>query len=85
MLRPAVDFLEQRKVKRTLAILLLYVVMLLVAVAFIVGVWPPLQTQMVNLLQNVPNLLDMLNVKLNELAENQQLSFCRWKKLISPK
>ncbi|CAM4504215.1 AI-2E family transporter [Paenibacillus sp. FSL M7-0831] len=75
LLRPAVDFLERRKVKRTLAILLLYVVMLIVAVAFIVGVWPPLQTQMVNLLQNVPNLLDMLNVKLNELAENQQLSF----------
>ena len=60
LLRPLVDFLEKRKLNRSLAILLLYVVFAGILTGFIIGVWPSLRDQIVALVQNAPLCLQSL-------------------------
>lgn len=57
LLRPLIDFLSSRKLKRTLAILLVYLVIAVLLLGFTVGVWPSLQSQLLNLVNNMPGVL----------------------------
>lgn len=74
LLRPLVDFLEKRKLKRSLAILLIYVVIAILLVAFIWGVWPSLSKQIIALKENAPSLFIALANELEKLKENTFLS-----------
>ena len=71
LLRPLVGYLEKLKyLNRTLSILLIYIVAVMLGVAFIVGLWPSLQEQLVNLVENAPNLLNALSLQLKDLEQN---------------
>ncbi|WP_433941517.1 AI-2E family transporter [Paenibacillus lautus] len=70
LLRPLVDLLDKRKLNRSLAILLLYVVFAGILTGFILGVWPSLRDQIVALVQNAPALFAKLGEQLQELENN---------------
>ena len=69
LLRPLVNFLEKKKLNRSLAILLLYVVIAVVFIAFIAGVWPSLTKQVQALEQNAPSLFNALANELEKLED----------------
>ena len=69
LLRPLVDLLEKRKLNRSLAILLIYIVIAIMLVIFIWGVWPSLSKQVATLEQNAPNLFQALAKQLEKLEK----------------
>ncbi|WP_245640083.1 AI-2E family transporter [Paenibacillus dakarensis] len=69
LLRPIVNYLEKRKLNRSLAILLLYVVITMILTGFILGVWPSLSTQVEALERNAPHLFNALANQLAKLEE----------------
>ncbi|WP_139998712.1 AI-2E family transporter [Paenibacillus paridis] len=74
MLRPIVDWMVRKKTNRTVAILVIYLVIALIGVVFLTGVWPSLREQINNLLKNGPSILSELNFQLQELEKNEFLS-----------
>lgn len=74
LLRPVVAYMERYKIKRSLAILILYVVLVILTIGFIAGVWPLLRDQLFNLVQNIPNFLAKLDVQINNAGEDSFLS-----------
>ncbi|MGF9695864.1 AI-2E family transporter [Paenibacillus sp. MABNR03] len=70
LLRPLVNYMERKKLNRTLSILLIYLVFGVLLVLFIVGLWPSLREQLINLVDNAPNLINSLSVQLRELEQN---------------
>ncbi|WP_410767760.1 AI-2E family transporter [Fontibacillus sp. BL9] len=74
LLRPVVAYMERYKIKRSIAILLLYVVLVILTIGFIAGVWPLLRDQLFNLVQNIPNFLVKLDVQIENLGEDSFLS-----------
>lgn len=70
LLRPLVNYMERKKLNRTLSILLIYLVFGVLFVLFIVGLWPSLREQLINLVDNAPNLINSLSVQLRELEQN---------------
>ncbi|WP_181872981.1 AI-2E family transporter [Fontibacillus phaseoli] len=74
LLRPVVAYMERYKIKRSIAILILYVVLVILAIGFIAGVWPLLRDQLFNLVQNIPNFLVKLDVQIKNLGEDSFLS-----------
>ncbi|MEO2203735.1 AI-2E family transporter [Paenibacillus pabuli] len=70
LLRPLVNYMERKKLNRTLSILLIYLVVGVLLVLFIVGLWPSLREQLINLVDNAPNLINSLSVQLRELEQN---------------
>ncbi|MEK4064217.1 MULTISPECIES: AI-2E family transporter [Paenibacillus] len=69
ILRPLIPLLEKWKLKRTPAILLIYLFLFIIVMAFFGGVWPPLKSQLINLVQNAPHLFNLLNDKIVELEK----------------
>lgn len=74
LLRPLIDFLSSRKLKRTLAILLVYLVIAVLLLGFTVGVWPSLQSQLLNLGNNMPGVLRAVGEQLSKLENTELLS-----------
>ncbi|MEF2968437.1 AI-2E family transporter [Paenibacillus sp. M1] len=74
LLRPLINWLERKKLNRTLAILLVYLVILVLLTGFIAGIWPSLRTQLVNLVNNAPSLFAALNDELVKLADSPWFS-----------
>ncbi|WP_151737014.1 AI-2E family transporter ['Paenibacillus yunnanensis' Narsing Rao et al. 2020] len=70
LLRPLVGVLEKKKLKRSPAILLIYLVLAAVVLAFWGGVWPPLKSQLTTMIQNVPHLLQVFDAKVTELEQS---------------
>ena len=70
LLRPLVNYMERKKLNRTFSILLIYLVFGVLLVLFIVGLWPSLREQLINLVDNAPNLINSLSVQLRELEQN---------------
>lgn len=74
LLRPLVNEMERRKVNRTLAILLIYLVFAIIITVFGLWVWPSLRTQLMNFVENAPSIFIALGKKLEELESNGLLS-----------
>lgn len=74
LLRPLIDAMERRKLNRTLAILLIYLAFGIVVIGFIIGVWPSLRTQLMNLVENAPGLFTSLSEQVGELEHNGVIS-----------
>lgn len=74
LLRPVVSFLEGKKMNRMLSILLIYVLFIVVVTIFLMVVWPPLQTQVTEFMNNVPKLIKGLESQMNELQNNRYFS-----------
>ncbi|KOY15108.1 AI-2E family transporter [Paenibacillus xylanivorans] len=70
LLRPLVNYMEKKKLNRTLSILLIYLVFGILFALFIIGLWPSLREQLINLVDNAPNLLNSLSLQLKELEQN---------------
>lgn len=74
LLRPLINTLEKYKINRTIAILIVYVVIVVLLLAFSIGVWPSLQTQLINLVDNMPSLIATMNQQLLKLEDSAFLS-----------
>lgn len=74
LLRPLVKYMEQHKIKRSFAILIIYVVFAIVLFWFIVSQWPTLTNQMISFVNNFPNLLTDVGEQLGKLHENEWLA-----------
>ncbi|AIQ64820.1 permease [Paenibacillus stellifer] len=70
LLRPLVNYLERRKLKRPLAILLIYLVFLALFAIFWVAVWPTLQEQIQNFINNAPFIVQDIQFQFNKLSDN---------------
>ncbi|MBO2944906.1 AI-2E family transporter [Paenibacillus sp. F411] len=70
LLRPVVDYLEKRKIKRALAVLMIYFVFAALFALFIVTVWPTLREQIENFISNAPNLVQDVQKQMDELKKN---------------
>lgn len=70
LLRPLVNYMEKKKLNRTLSILLIYLVFGILFALFIIGLWPSLREQLINLVENAPNLINSLSLQLKELEQN---------------
>lgn len=70
LLRPLVSLLEKKRLHRTPAILLIYVVVAMLFLAFWGGVWPPLKAQLMNMVNNAPALFNLLDAKVRELEQS---------------
>lgn len=74
LLRPIVSYLEGRKMNRMLSILLIYLLFAGVVTIFLMVVWPPLQGQLTEFMNNVPDLIDSLQSQMNEIRNNRYFS-----------
>jgi predicted PurR-regulated permease PerM len=74
LLRPLVKVLEKKKLNRAIAILLIYIVFIGLFVLFWVLVWPTLQEQIQNFIDNTPYLVQGLQDQFNKLQNNPMLS-----------
>lgn len=74
LLRPIVSFLEGKKLNRMLSILLIYLLFMGVVTIFLMVVWPPLQEQVTEFINNVPKLITGLESQMNEIQNNQYFS-----------
>lgn len=64
LLRPLINTLERYKLNRSVAIIIVYVVIALLLFGFSIGVWPSLRTQLINFVDNMPNLIAAVNQQL---------------------
>ncbi|GBG08785.1 AI-2E family transporter [Paenibacillus sp. MY03] len=71
LMRPLIDYLEGKKLNRSLAILLLYLVISLLLAVFFIGVWPSLKSQVMNLVHNAPAIFAGINEQLEKLSDNE--------------
>ncbi|MEF2967192.1 AI-2E family transporter [Paenibacillus sp. M1] len=74
LLRPVVQFLEGKKMNRVLSILLIYLLFAGVVTIFLMVVWPPLQKQITEFINNVPKLIDGLQSQMDEIRNNSYFS-----------
>lgn len=74
LLRPLIDYLSSRKLNRSLAILLVYLVIAVLLLGFTVGVWPSLRNQLVNVVNNMPGVLRAVGDQLSKLENSELLS-----------
>lgn len=74
LLRPLVNLMERHKVNRTFAVLLIYLAFALLIVGFSIVVWPSLRTQLLNLVENAPDLFNSLSQQVAELERSGFLS-----------
>ncbi|PLS18500.1 AI-2E family transporter [Bacillus sp. M6-12] len=74
LLRPIVFFLHDRKVPKTLSILLIYLLVIGLGITAVLLVGPELQKQTKSLIDNSPKLIETMQTKTNELKESQWFS-----------
>ncbi len=60
-INPAITWLENRKISRPLAIILVYILVFLIISACFAGIVPPLVEQTTNLIKNLPGMIDNIN------------------------
>lgn len=74
LLRPLVRILEKKKLNRTFSILLIYFLIAGLFILFWIVVWPTLQVQIQNFLDNTPYLVEGMQDQFNSLKDNPTLS-----------
>ncbi|GIP59449.1 MULTISPECIES: AI-2E family transporter [Paenibacillus] len=74
LLRPIVQFLERKGWNRMLSILAIYLLFAGVVTVFLIVVWPPLQKQVTDFVNNVPLLLRELQAQFNEIRQSRLFS-----------
>ncbi|MDG4657364.1 AI-2E family transporter [Ectobacillus antri] len=71
LFRPLVNYLESRKVRRTLSILLIYTVFGGLLTLLVYSLGPILQRQVNSLVDNAPFLVENARVKIQQLQQNE--------------
>lgn len=77
LLRPIVNYLHNKNMHRSIAILLIFLVITGLVILFFILVWPTLREQMFNFIDNTPFIIDGLQQQFNELQRNRF-----WSKMI---
>jgi predicted PurR-regulated permease PerM len=71
LLRPLLAVLEARKIKKSIAILIIYLLLFGLAALLIIEVGPMIQNQVSNLIDNIPQIVDAAKTQVNKLQQNQ--------------
>lgn len=71
LMRPVVQYLINRKVNRTAAILLIYLVMAAVVTIFSIVVWPTLMKQLDTFVKEAPSFIESFKVQIEKLQHNR--------------
>lgn len=71
LLQPIVDFMEQKQIKRTLSIIIIYVLMLVLLAGIVWLVIPPLKAQIQDLVRSTPTLIEDIKGKAGQIANTQ--------------
>ncbi|MFN0224675.1 AI-2E family transporter [Paenibacillus sp. KR2-11] len=74
LLRPLVNMLESRGIRRPSATLILYILLAALAALIVVGLGPMLQSQMSLFLKNIPELLEGLTAQVEKMERTRWLS-----------
>ena len=74
LFRPLVNYFEDRKVHKTVSIILIYVVLVAAAVLFAIIIWPLLQIQLENFIKSAPQLIKGFQEQINKMQENRLIS-----------
>lgn len=74
LLRPVVKYMEKYKIKRSLAILIIYVVFTIILLWFILSQWPKLTNQMVSFVNGFPDILADVKFQLSKLEDSEWLA-----------
>jgi predicted PurR-regulated permease PerM len=74
LLRPIVYFLDKYNMNRTLSVILIYISIALLISLLIILVWPTLQKQIQDFINNVPELVQGLRNQINSLQQNSYFS-----------
>jgi predicted PurR-regulated permease PerM len=74
LLRPVIRYLDKRRVNRTASVLLVYFVIAAMIVVFTIAVWPSLQKQIKDFIDNIPNLLESMQEQITALQQNRYLA-----------
>ncbi|WP_342574540.1 AI-2E family transporter [Paenibacillus sp. FSL M8-0142] len=69
LLRPIVDYLERRKIKRSIGVLMLYFVFAGLMAIFGIVVWPTLREQIENFISHMPFLVEDMQDQLDQLQQ----------------
>jgi len=70
LLRPIVDYLERRRIKRAIGVLMIYFVIAGLCAIFGIVVWPTLRDQIENLINNTPFLVEDMQKQIDQLQHN---------------
>ncbi|MGG1879447.1 AI-2E family transporter [Paenibacillus cisolokensis] len=70
LLRPIVDYLERQKIKRALAVLMIYFVFGGICAIFITVVWPTLREQIDLFIEHAPFLVQDVQHQISQLQQN---------------
>src|SRR5690625_3806528 len=71
LLHPLVDYLEKKKMKRSLSISLIYIAVALIITGVILLIVPPLKEQVLDLTNNIPSLTDEVKVMLENATDTK--------------
>ena len=74
LLRPVVYLLDKFKLKRTLSVLIIYLLIALILTILILAVWPTLQNQLQEFVANIPQLIEGLRNQVTELQNSKLFS-----------
>ena len=77
LLRPIVNYLQSKKINRSLSVILIYLLFAGLLVLFSIIVWPTLRDQLLTFIENAPHLMTDLQ---KQLQHYQQTPF--WSKII---
>lgn len=73
-LKPGVDYLDARGIKRPIAAILLYILFLVTVAGFVALLIPPIVTEMTTFIKSLPVLLDTLSPYLGQSEQIQELA-----------
>ncbi len=83
LFEPIVSFLTRKKVPKTLAILLLYVVFIGVIASIVGGVGPTLSKQLTDLAKNIPSYIVETREYINDLSNSRWFNWLVEQKYVS--
>lgn len=67
LLRPIVDYMQKKRIKRTYGILLLYLLFALGLVLFSISIWPSLREQLMLFIKSAPGFVEKLRLQVMQL------------------
>ncbi|MFC6332050.1 AI-2E family transporter [Paenibacillus septentrionalis] len=74
LIRPLIGFMGKYRIKRTPAILIVFLILTAFLVWFVLAMLPLLQKQFISLIENAPSFFDAIGKQIHELQQNEMFS-----------
>src|SRR5699024_5635282 len=71
LFHPLIDWLEKKNIKRSISIALIYLVIALIITGIVLLIIPPLKSQIIDLTNNIPSLVDEVKVMAEEATDTK--------------